>query len=189
MTILRNPRNAGIATYKGAEIIKNGEIVRGKWDALVSEDIWRAVVRILSDHKQRRSGLAGVRTLLGGLGYCQCGNYLTSSVNHLGTHVYRCNAQTRNGQPGPHVAARASEVDRFVGDSIVGWVMKWGTDLLEPERKADTGALYAEYQEIEAANETLETDYYGRRVRMTEARFAQLHEANDRRLGAESRLS
>lgn len=175
VTILRNPRNAGISIYRGEEV------GRGEWDALIGEDTWRAVTRLLGDESRRRKS-AGVRTLLGGLGYCQCGNYVSSSVNHLGTHVYRCNAQTRNGQPGPHVAVRASEVDRFVGERIVNWVIRWGTDLLEPERKADTSALYAEYQEIEAANETLESDYYGRRVRMTEARFAQLHEANDRRL-------
>jgi site-specific DNA recombinase len=57
-TILRNPGIAGLSVYKG-EIVGAGE-----WEPLVSDETWRAVVRLLDDPARKPS--QGVRTFLGG---------------------------------------------------------------------------------------------------------------------------
>jgi site-specific DNA recombinase len=143
ITILRNPRIAGIATYKGAEV------GHGRWEPLVSEQTWRAVVRLLGD--EARKPPSGVRTMLGGLALCRCGNHITSSVNHLGVSVYRCNQQTRDDRPGPHVAVRRAAVDEAIGRLVVGRLsMADAADLVAPKAKADTTALRDEAQTIRA---------------------------------------
>ena len=134
ITILRNPRLAGIATYKGVEV------GRGEWEALVPEETWRAVVRLLADPARRPA--QGVRTMLGGLALCRCGNHISSSINHAGVQVYRCNPQTQEGRPGPHVAVRRAEVDEAIGRLVVGRLsMPDAADLMAPAAKADTAAL------------------------------------------------
>jgi DNA invertase Pin-like site-specific DNA recombinase len=134
ITILRNPRVAGIATYKGAHV------GHGEWDALVSEETWLAVTRLLGD--PARKPAQGVRTMLGGLARCRCGNQISSSMNHLGVQVYRCNPQTQDGRPGPHVAVRRAEVDETIGKLVVRRMSSNdAADLVAPKAKADTRAL------------------------------------------------
>ena len=65
--ILRNPRNCGLATYRG-EIV--GEASDGL--ALVERDLWENVERILSDPSRRTSPGRPADTLLGG-GLLRCG--------------------------------------------------------------------------------------------------------------------
>src|SRR5690606_6164678 len=55
---LRNPRYAGLRVYQGQVI---GE---GTWEPLVSEDVWRAVDRVLADPSRRTSTDTRVRFLL-----------------------------------------------------------------------------------------------------------------------------
>ena len=47
----------------------------------------------------------GVRTLLGGLALCQCGNTVQGAINATGKHVYRCNPDAR-AAPRPRTASR-----------------------------------------------------------------------------------
>jgi len=65
-TILLNPRIAGLSAYRG-DIVGKGD-----WQPLVAEETWRAVRGILED--PARKPPRGVRTLLGGLARCSCGN-------------------------------------------------------------------------------------------------------------------
>jgi len=143
IAILRNPRIAGISVYKGAEV------GRGDWEPLVPEETFRAVVHLLGDEARKRP--AGVRTMLGGLALCRCGNHISSSVNHLDVAVYRCNQQTRDGRPGPHVAVRRADVDEAIGELVIGRLsMPDAADLVAPKAKADMTALHGEAQAIRA---------------------------------------
>ena len=74
--ILLNPRIAGLSAY-------HGQIVGQGREPLVAEETWRAV-RILST---RRKPPRGVKTLLGGLARCPCGNVVTGMPSHTG--IYR----------------------------------------------------------------------------------------------------
>ena len=105
--ILLNPRIAGLSAY-------HGQIVgQGDWEPLVPEETWRAVRGILED--PTRKPPRGVRTLLGGLGLCPCGNVVTGMPSHTGHHIYRCTPATRNrAYHGGHVARQAEPVETFI---------------------------------------------------------------------------
>lgn len=65
--VLKAPRNAGIATYRG------NEVGSGEWDALVPVETFRAVARVLANPARRSSSNARGRTpshLLGGIATC-----------------------------------------------------------------------------------------------------------------------
>jgi site-specific DNA recombinase len=111
--ILLNPRIAGLSAY-------HGEIVgQGQWEPLVPEETWRAVHGILED--PARKPPRGVRTLLGGLALCPCGNVVTGMPSHTGHHIYRCTPATRNrAYSGTHVARQAVPVEEFIGKVVVG---------------------------------------------------------------------
>ena len=110
--ILLNPRIAGLSAY-------HGEIVgQGQWEPLVPEETWRAVHGILED--PTRKPPRGVRTLLGGLALCPCGNVVTGMPSHTGHHIYRCTPATRNrAYAGGHVARQAEPVETFVEKLVV----------------------------------------------------------------------
>ena len=111
--ILLNPRIAGLSAY-------HGEIVgKGKWEPLVPEEIWRAVRGILED--PARKPPRGIRTLLGGLALCPCGNVVTGMPSHTGHHIYRAHPATRNrAYSGPHAARQAVPVEEFITRVVVG---------------------------------------------------------------------
>jgi len=63
----------------------------------------------------------GVRTLLGGLALCPCGNVVTGMPSHTGHHIYRCTPATRNrAYQGTHVARQAVPVEGFIEKIVVG---------------------------------------------------------------------
>src|SRR5271166_5446564 len=111
--ILLNPRIAGLSVY-------HDEIVgQGQWEPLVSEETWRAVRGILED--PARKPPRGVRTLLGGLALCPCGNVVAGGPSHTGHRVYRCSMPTRDRSwPGEHVARQAEPVEDFITRLVVG---------------------------------------------------------------------
>lgn len=104
-TLLR-PRNAGLMEHRG-EIVGNAE-----WPALVHEEEWRAVVRILTDEQRRTSPGSAPRWLGSGLYRCGiCGGPCIGSKSN-GRAVYRC-------REGGHVSRNARDVDRYVSGVIV----------------------------------------------------------------------
>lgn len=136
-TILRNPRIAGLAVY-GGEIMG-----RGEQDEILPEHTWRAVDALLAD--PARKPPRGVRTLLGGLATCPCGNVVMGATNHHRYKVYRCAPASRAGRPGPHVAVRAEPVDEWVEDMVLDRLsMPDLADLVSPPPQADTAGLRAE---------------------------------------------
>jgi site-specific DNA recombinase len=151
VTILKNPRIAGLATYCGAEV------GHGEWEPLVNEETFRAVNRLLSDPSRKPS--QGVRTMLGGLARCQCGNHVTANTITRGSRawqVYRCNPVTRGGKPGPHVSVRADVVDAFIGVLVMERLSEDdAADLLAP--KADPSRARALHDEAAAIRSRLKT--------------------------------
>ena len=138
-TILRNPRLAGLAVYRG-EIIPG---VTGEQAAILDEPAWRAVAALLAD--PARKPPRGVRSLLGGLAVCACGNIVNATVNHRRDRVYNCQYSTRAGRPGPHVAVRAEAVEEYV-ERVVLAVLSSDelADLVSPPPHVDTAGLRAE---------------------------------------------
>jgi DNA invertase Pin-like site-specific DNA recombinase len=161
-TILRNPAVAGLRAYSQriqrdgkTRLVRTivtderGEPVRGRWDAALTEDQWRAVAALLD--APGRKPQQGVRTLLGGLARCRCGNTVLGSVNATGKHVYRCGPATRGGRPGPHCQQMAASVDNYVERVIVERLSRDDiTDLITPPAAVDAAALHREAAAIRA---------------------------------------
>jgi DNA invertase Pin-like site-specific DNA recombinase len=155
-TVLRNPRIAGLPAYKG-EVFDG---VMGQWDAILPEEQWRAVDALLASSDRTitftRQGETvtrrinahaprGVKSMLGGLAVCPCGNVVEHGVNHRGQAVYRCRPATRSGRPGPHVAVKAEPVDEYVERVVVNVLSADDlTDLVTPPPHVDTAGLRAE---------------------------------------------
>ena len=152
-TILLNPRIAGLSAY-------HEEIVgTGNWEPLVGEETWRAVHALLED--PGRKPPRGVRTLLGGLALCPCGNVVSSTPSHTRHHVYRCTPATRNrAYPGGHVARQAAPVDDFIEKLVIGRLSRAdAADLIAvPEGGPDVAALREEATAIRRNLEELAAD-------------------------------
>ena len=135
-SILLNPRIAGLSVY-------HGEIVgQGQWEPLVSEETWRAVRGVLEDPSRKPP--RGVRTLLGGLACCPCGNVVAGGPSHTGHRVYRCSMPTRDrSRPGEHVARQAEPVEDFITRLAVGRLEEIGAELEHAARENVLAPLVA----------------------------------------------
>ena len=151
--ILLNPRITGLSVYRG-------EVVgQGQWEPLVPEETWRAVRGILEDPSRKPP--RGVRTLLGGLALCPCGNVVTGMPSHTGHRVYRCSAPSRDRSwPGAHVARQAEPVETFVEKLVVGRLSRAdAADLVAvPESGPDVVALREEAAAIRRNLEEMAAD-------------------------------
>ena len=152
-SILLNPRIAGLSVY-------HGEIVgQGQWEPLVSEETWRAVRGILEDPSRKPP--RGVRTLLGGLALCPCGNVVAGGPSHTGHQVYRCSMP----HPGPVLARRARgppgrPVEEFIDKLVIGRLSRAdAADLVAvPESGPDVAALREEAAAIRRNLEEMAAD-------------------------------
>ncbi|SDL90189.1 Recombinase [Arthrobacter sp. ov407] len=137
--MLVRPRNAGLADWKG-------EIVGpSTFPALVSEDVWRAVVSILTDPRRRRSQSNKARHLLAGIAQCHCGAPVRSaSVSGRSGEkytIYRCPEKGTG-----HVGKRVSLVDSVVDRHMVAYRI-----IAARHRKYENPSREAEQLETEAA--------------------------------------
>ncbi|MGX1512200.1 recombinase family protein [Streptomyces collinus] len=139
--MLLRPRNAGIAVYRGEEV------GRGKWEPIVDEAKYRAVVAILKDPGRRTTPGASPKWL-GSLLY-RCGRgdctefvFVTQSGGRR-FPSYRC--QTGHGG-----GRRAEVVDQYVEDTIVERLSRPDAhELLEPAPEGvNVAALQAEGEQI-----------------------------------------
>jgi DNA invertase Pin-like site-specific DNA recombinase len=139
--MLMRPRNAGIAVYKGEEV------GRGKWEPIVDEAKYRAVVAILSDpgrtvNRGAQPKWLGSLLYLCGRGECREGMTVTQSGGRS-YPSYRC--------PTGHGGGRRAEiVDRFVEDTIVARLSEPDAHemLLPGPDDVDVAALQAEEELI-----------------------------------------
>jgi DNA invertase Pin-like site-specific DNA recombinase len=139
--MLVRPRNAGIAVYRGEEVGK------GRWEAIVDEAKYRAVVAILKDPARRTTPGAAPKWL-GSLVY-RCGRggctqYVT--VTQSGGRrfpSYRCPTGHGGGR-------RAEVVDQYVEDTVVERLERPDAhELLEPVPEGiNVTALQAESEQI-----------------------------------------
>jgi site-specific DNA recombinase len=152
VTILRNPRIAGLSAYKG-EIVS-----RGRWPELVSEETWRAVRALLDDpHRGRRT--RGVRPLLGGLARCACERKACSSINSRGQHIYRCDRLRAPGGTG-HVARLSTPVDDYVTAVVIERLSRPdAVDLLIDHHRPDVDALRSQAQVLRARLEEIAREF------------------------------
>ena len=173
--ILLNPRIAGLSAY-------HGEIVgQGQWEPLVPEVTWRAVHGILED--PTRKPPRGVRTLLGGLALCPCGNVVTGMPSHTGHHIYRCTPATRNrAYMGTHVARQAEPVEKFVEKLVVARLSRPdAADLVTVEESGiDVAALREEAAAIRKNLEEMASDRALGRI--SRAQMLKATEAGNARL-------
>jgi site-specific DNA recombinase len=175
--ILLNPRIAGLSVYRG-EIVGQGD-----WEPLVPEETWRAVRGILDD--PTRKPPRGVRTLLGGLALCPCGNVVTGMPSHTGHHIYRCTPATRNrSYAGAHVARQAEPVETFIEKLVVARLSRPdAADLVTVE---DSGVDVAALREEAAAIRATLEEMAGDRAlgKITRAQMLKATEAGTARLEA-----
>jgi site-specific DNA recombinase len=113
--VLANARNAAIRVYKGEEIGP------ANWQAIISEDTYRAAIRLLSS-PERSTGGGGARTaLLTGILKCHVckGDSRMQWVGRRGEPgayaVYECRA-------GYHFTCRMLQADAYVEGQIVAWL-------------------------------------------------------------------
>jgi hypothetical protein len=127
--ILRNPRIAGLAVLpqredpddrpeldnpprKRKRLLPPEITGTGDWEAIITEEQWRAVTALLGD--PTRKPPRGAYTLLGGLARCRCGNKVAAGTNATGKQIYRCDPATRGDRPGPHCQQMTASVDAYV---------------------------------------------------------------------------
>lgn len=139
--MLLRPRNAGIAVYRGEEV------GRGKWEAIVDEAKFRAVVAILSDPGRtvnRGAQPKWVGSLLYLCGRDGCGRGMTVTQSGGRSYPsYRC--------PTGHGGGRRAEiVDQYVEDVLVERLSRADAhDLLLPgPEDVNVAGLQAEAEEI-----------------------------------------
>lgn len=156
--VFLNARNAGIYVYNGEEVGPAG------WEPIVDEDVFRAVVRILTNPARRLNGEAsggfGRReNLLTGLATCsKCGHTVRAAWrrNAKGERtykVYQCGGCKRTTLP-------SEWVDSVVTREVIKRVERW-QDML-PQRsegeKVDVGALHDRLKALESSKEELVED-------------------------------
>ena len=125
----------------------------------MSEETWRAVRGILED--PARKPPRGVRTLLGGLACCPCGNVVAGGPSHTGHRVYRCSMPTRDRSwPGEHVARQAEPVEEFITRLVTGRLSRAdAADLVAaPDSGPDVVALREEATAIRKNLEEMAAD-------------------------------
>ncbi|MDX2679261.1 recombinase family protein [Streptomyces sp. NY05-11A] len=155
--MLMRPRNAGIAVYRGEEV------GRGKWDPIVDETKYRAVVAILKDPARTTTPGATPKWLGSllfrcGRGECTRFVYVTQSGGRS-YPSYRC-------QDGHGGGRRAETVDQYVEDTIVERLSRDDAhDLLLPAPDdVDVSALQAEAEAIRGRMRNLAGMYGGGQI-------------------------
>ncbi|WP_371669995.1 recombinase family protein [Streptomyces sp. NBC_00289] len=139
--MLMRPRNAGIAVYRGEEV------GRGKWEAIVDEAKYRAVVAILSDpgrtvNRGAQPKWVGSLLYVCGRGECGAGMTVTQSGGRR-FPSYRCPTGHGGGR-------RAEVVDKYVEDTIVERLSRDDAHelLLPGPDEVDVAGLQAESEVI-----------------------------------------
>lgn len=154
-TVLLNPRNAAVSTYRGEEM------AAGEWEPLVPEPTWRAVKALLTD--PARTTPKGGRTLLGGLARCRCGTPVYAGRNSRGVRVLRCLALHRaQATDGGHISRKAEPVESYVTDLVVARLARPdAADLLRDEARVgpDVDALRAQARVLRARFDEIAAEF------------------------------
>lgn len=146
-SILLNPRNAGIATYKGETI------GRGRWEAILSEETHALLVATLTDSSRRMGDKTlgnKPRNLLSGIATCGVCGSTVEAGSSSGRKVYKC-----SNPSGDHLTTDRAEAEDVVRKSLVAAAPTFGaaiTATLEPREEPIPAELWEERRQ---ANERL----------------------------------
>lgn len=175
-TVLLRARNAGLIEHKG-------EVVgQASWQPLLDEDVWRAVVGILTDPTRVTTSGDGSPNLLTGVATCGvCGLAVQAGKSRELT-VYRCPTDSR------HVARSRDLTDELVRAVIVEVLRRPEAlrRILTPADGVDLDAVRAEVAALTARLDQLGLDYADGLLTAAQVRTAtqrlqsRLDEARDR---------
>lgn len=144
--VVKRPRNAGHSFYKGEIRALN------QWDAIVSDELWRAACATLSDPARKTSPGPLPRWLGSGLYVCPTCEMAEMRVSsHKGHAQYRCRSRQALGQKSDglrHAARRADTLDKYVEFTLVRRLMTWKTRRSTPE-EVDLRGLQAELEQLQ----------------------------------------
>jgi DNA invertase Pin-like site-specific DNA recombinase len=150
---LRKPRNAGLREHNGEIVLTKdddtGEYVpvKGQWQPLVDEDLWRGVQDVMARNRAGRRTYR--RHLLSGLLGCgNCGHHLTAQHTAKRKIQYNCKACHGIGVGGEHVEPW---VLSLIGERLS---RKNAKDLLRSERH-DTAEAEEIRKQVRTLNERL----------------------------------
>lgn len=120
--MLQHPRNAGFLVHRGKIVETQLPGGHAAWEPILTEEMWRAVVNVLSDPARRPNKRQAPRWLGSGLYVCGiegCGTTLSSSsVGEVKDGrpwrrpIYRCRVKGR------HVTRDAATLDAFVREVL-----------------------------------------------------------------------
>ncbi len=166
--MLLRPRSAGLSEHRG-------EIVgRAQWPPIVTEDVWRGAIALLTDPARRTSTGNRATYLLSGLARCgKCGEPMTSGGvkrSNTGTAGYRRIYKCRVGYC---VGRRQDWIDEFVTGVVIERLSRPdAVDLLLDTDRPDTVALRAEAQAVRAQLDEVATMYAAGHVTAAQLRTA-----------------
>ena len=179
-SFIRNPRNAGLSTYKG-------EIVgRAEWDPLVSEATWRSAVSQMDGKRLATPGGAR-KYLLVGVALCGvCEAPVGTAYTSAGSRQYQC----RKG----HVSRNGEAVDNYVGSVVKGVLATVGVRSLVRSSTPDESALAAEADALRTRLDSLAVEFADGSLTASQLRTASKRtrdnlEAVENRLAASQRHS
>lgn len=156
--VLLNPRYAGIRAHDGEEF-------PAVWEPVVSEEVFRAVVAILTDPERRTAPAAGIG-LLTGIAFCGvCGNTVNVSGGSRRRdeddaprrhRIYSCSGATT----GRHITRQCGPIDELVTRLVIGRLSAVdAADLLVVHDSPGVPALIAERTSILERQRTLGADF------------------------------
>lgn len=156
--ILLNPRYAGIRAHDGEEF-------PAVWEPVVSEEVFRAVVAILTDPERRTAPAAGIG-LLTSIAFCGvCGNTVNVSggsrrrVEDDGPRrhrIYSC----AGASTGRHITRQCGPIDELVTRLVVGRLSAVdAADLLVAHDSPDVPALVAERTSVQERQRQLGEEF------------------------------
>lgn len=156
--VLLSPRNAGLRSFRGELQTdkKTKQPLKGSWEPIVSEEVWRGVTEILA-RPERRSGASRSRKhLLSNFAKCGvkgCGSRMGSGVNSRGSLIYTCRSCNRNSRSGPWLDALVVEhvVDRLSREDAI--------ELTQPAPRADLDEIRQRGRALRARLDSLAVEF------------------------------
>lgn len=148
-SLLLLPRNCGLRAYRG-EIMGPGD-----QEAIVTEDVWRTAVAILSS-PARKGRAPSPQYLLSGVALCGvCGHTVNagSRMPRYG-YAYRC------GQTNGHVARRGDWIDDYVSEFVIARMSRSDAhELLIDDDGPDVPALHGKAKALREQIDALAVEF------------------------------
>lgn len=180
--ILAKPAIAGLVRHPELP-----ELVKARWDPIISEADWRKLQAILTNPDRRKNLVAGRTALLTGYVHCGvsgCGKKLVATRDSTGKRVYVCKRDSHRQGCG-RLKRLADPIDQLVTELVISILED--SDLKVPVADDDEfGKLWAEKKELEDSLAQLAIDHYRLKV-IGRPAFLAAHEAVEAELAAVQR--